>query len=724
MGGETAADDDSDLDAPGDHTADMFGSASREGFRKKTERPDRERDHDRTERPSTPPGTHEQTGLTPRGASGRTPTWTQGADLDALIEPGRVLFDKFVVEKLLGQGGMGSVWLVRHRTLEFERALKLILPAFAADPVFRSRLFREARAMVKIVHPNAVAVYDANVAEGIAYIEMEFVKGVPLSSLLEPGEPMPLDWTTRILQQLCDVLQAAHDQRIVHRDLKPSNLMLLEDTANGLERLKVLDFGIAKFLDSGDQETLTQTAFPVGTVAYASPEQLLGEPVDARSDVYSVGVILYELLVGTRPFTGVSASIIHAHLETPPPAFSSRKMARAVPPAVEEVVRHCLAKKPEDRPQSARALAEAFQDAIAGCPVRVRTIVRPPKPRPVEEEEAVPPRTSWRRRLLALTCMGLIAALMTYFANRDWSHVPTNTLKTKNHNVPPPPVDDPSVALAPAGFRIDGEPGIAGEPPLALICKKDDSRLVYLPGATFLMGHLPGVESNTEDDDEPAHPVTVPHFYMQENEVTHAQIARYFDEVDPFRRSDEYVEWRKAIRTLLDVGLKEAEVARHPATGVSRKLASSYASWAKGMLPTEAEWEYAARSAGKERLYVWTGVALPDKTLANIDTEGLIVAPDGVGIVPTSPVKSYAKDRTDQGVYDLTGNVREWCRDVWTPYGAKAPPRAPGQEPLYAVRGGAFNSSRTTFRTTIHSGREPADQVALDLGFRIVVEWP
>jgi serine/threonine-protein kinase len=724
MGGETAADDDSDLDAPSHETADMFGSASREGFRKKTDRPDRA--PDRTERPATPPGTHPQTGLTPRAASGLTPTWTQAADLDALIEPGRVLFDKFVVEKLLGQGGMGSVWLVRHRTLEFERALKLILPAYAADPVFRSRLFREARAMVKIVHPNAVAVYDANVAEGIAYIEMEYVKGVPLSSLLEPGEPMPLDWTARILQQLCDVLQAAHDQKIVHRDLKPSNLMLLEDTANGLERLKVLDFGIAKFLDSGDQETLTQTAFPVGTVAYASPEQLLGEPIDARSDLYSVGVILYELLVGSRPFTGVSASIIHAHLETPPPAFSSKKPPRTVPPAVEEVVRHCLAKKPEDRPQSARELAQAFEDAIAGCPVRERTIVRPPKPRPVERDEETSAGTSWRGRLLGLACMGLIAATMTYVANHDWSSVAKTTelTKTKKEKVQLPPVDDTWAPPLPAGFRVDGEPGVRGDPPLALICKQDDSRLVHLPGATFLMGHLPGAEPNAEDDDAPPHPVTVPHFYIQENEVTHAQMARYLEEVDPFRRSEEYVEWRKAMRTLLDVGLKEDEVARHPATGVSHKLASSYARWAKGMLPTEAEWEYAARSAGKERLYVWTGVTLPDKTLANIDTEGTVVAPDGVGIVPTSSVKSYTKDRTDQGVYDLTGNVREWCRDVWAPYGAKAPPRAPGQEPLYAVRGGAFDSPRTTFRTTTHTGREPADQVALDLGFRIVVEWP
>ena len=182
MSGETDGDDQDD--AQRHETADLFGSADRSGSKKKTER------RDRTEPPSPAPST--QGSATQKAVgSGFTPTWKRGDELDALIAPGQVLFGKFLVVKMLGQGGMGSVWLVRHRTLDFERALKVILPAYAADPVFRTRLFREARAMVKIVHPNAVAVYDANVAEGIAFIEMEYVKGVPLSSLLEPGVPMP-----------------------------------------------------------------------------------------------------------------------------------------------------------------------------------------------------------------------------------------------------------------------------------------------------------------------------------------------------------------------------------------------------------------------------------------------------------------------------------------------------------------------------------------------------
>jgi serine/threonine protein kinase len=718
MSGETARDEDEDDDAQRHETADLFGSADRSGSKsknkKKTERPSR------TEQPSPPPST--QGSVAPRAVgSGFTPTWKRGDELDELIAPGQVLFGKFQVVKMLGQGGMGSVWLVRHVTLDFERALKVILPAYAADPVFRARLFREARAMVKIIHPNAVAVYDANVAEGIAYIEMEYVKGVPLGSLLEPGVPMPLDWTGRILQQLCDVLQVAHDQRIVHRDLKPSNLMLLEDTSIGLERLKVLDFGIAKFLDAGDQETLTQTHLPVGTVAYASPEQLLGESVDARSDVYSVGVILYELLAGGRPFTGVSASVIHAHLETPPPPFSARKPSLAVPQAVEDVVRRCLAKKPEDRPQSAQEVADAFLDAIAPCQTGARTIIRRPVRPEKDEQEVPPPGPSWRRRVLALACTGTVAVAITFLAIRPWSPQPIEKVK-ENHSQTEELTPTPTPL--PAGFRDEGEPGKAGELPEILVCKKDHSRFVLIPEGHFLMGHLPGVEPNVEDDDLPAHPVTVPRFYMQENEVTHAQMAQYFKEVGTDTHHEDYVEWQKSIHSLLDVEVKAEDVALHPAGGISHRLASNYARWAGGMLPTEAQWEYAARSGGKDRLYVWTGTALPDKTLANIDTEGSVIGPKGVGIVPTTPVKMFTRDRTDQGVYDLTGNVREWCREIWAPYGEKPPPRKPGQEPLYAVRGGAFDSPRTAFRTTTHAGREPADQVALDLGFRIVVEWP
>jgi serine/threonine-protein kinase len=526
---------------------------------------------------------------------------------------------------------------------------------------------------------------------------------------------MPLDWTDRILDQLCDVLQVAHDQKIVHRDLKPSNLMLLDDTSVGLERLKVLDFGIAKFLDAGDQETLTQTHFPVGTVAYASPEQLLGEAVDGRSDIYSVGVILYELLAGSRPFTGVSASVIHAHVETPPPPFSAKRPSLTVPQAVEDVVRRCLAKKPQDRPQSARELALLFQEAIGPDQLGARTIVRPPR-RPQEEVPIPPPGPSWRRRLLALACTGVVAAAIMFLAGRDWSPKP----------VPPGPgpIPVPTPTPIPAGFQDEGEPGKAGELPQILVCKKDRSRLVLIPAGRFMMGHLPGVESNVEDDDLPAHEVTVPRFYMQENEVTHAQMAQYFREQGTDLHHEDYLEWQKSLQGLLNIGLTASEAAKHPAGGISHRLASSYASWAGGMLPTEVQWEYAARSGGKDRLYVWSGTALPDKTLANIDTEGSVVAPNGAGIVPTSAVQAFAKDRTDQKIYDLTGNVREWCREIWAPYGEKSPPRKPGQEPLYAVRGGAFDSPRTAFRTTTHSGREPADQSALDLGFRIVVEWP
>src|SRR3954451_8755627 len=144
------------------------------------------------------------------------------------IGPGDVIFDHYVVERKLGEGGMGSVWLVRHVEFNSERALKLIVSGIATDPQVRARFRREARIMDRLDHPNAVRVYDARMGEDVAFIVMEYLRGRSLNQLLEPGVAMPLDWVADLLEQLCDVLQAANDAGIIHRDLKPSNLMLVD----------------------------------------------------------------------------------------------------------------------------------------------------------------------------------------------------------------------------------------------------------------------------------------------------------------------------------------------------------------------------------------------------------------------------------------------------------------------------------------------------------------
>src|SRR5262249_40690141 len=156
--------------------------------------------------------------------------------------PGQILLGRYRVERQIGEGGMGSVWLVQHLELEAPRALKLIISDIAFDAHVRARFRREAEVMARLNHPNAVVVHDARIAPDVAFIEMEHVRGQSLNKRLTPRVPMPLDWTARILEQLCDVLLVAHEAKVVHRDLKPSNLMLVEGRHPGRETLKVLDF--------------------------------------------------------------------------------------------------------------------------------------------------------------------------------------------------------------------------------------------------------------------------------------------------------------------------------------------------------------------------------------------------------------------------------------------------------------------------------------------------
>ena len=229
--------------------------------------------------------------------------------------------------------------------------------------------------MARVKHPNAVTVHAARISRDVAYIEMEYVSGKSLDRILQKGVPMDRNWVARILAQLCDVLQEAHDNQVVHRDLKPSNLMLVDSLDPAKIQLKVLDFGIAKVLENDNSDVHTSTGQFMGTAQYTSPEQASGGQIDHRSDIYSVGVILYELLTGARPFTGPVHQLIFGHLYSPPPRFADRTPPVSVPPEVEEVVFRCLAKNPDERPQSALAVSEAFSTAVFG-------VSSPPAPRP------------------------------------------------------------------------------------------------------------------------------------------------------------------------------------------------------------------------------------------------------------------------------------------------------------------------------------------------------
>ena len=265
------------------------------------------------------------------------------------MNPGDVISDRYLLEERLGGGGMGQVWRARDQRLQRTVAIKLIAPQFANEPEFLVRFLREAQSIARISHPNVVSVLDFGEADEKPFLVMEHVPGKPLSEMT--GTPMDADEAVGVIAQAADAAGAAHGGGIVHRDIKPANIVLTEDG-----RAKLVDFGIAS-LENVDRITATGTT--IGSPHYISPEQASGGKATPRSDVYSLGVVLFELLTGARPFEGESvAAVAVAHVENQPPAPST--IVPGIAPHLEGVVLKCLAKRPEDRFGDGRALADAL----------------------------------------------------------------------------------------------------------------------------------------------------------------------------------------------------------------------------------------------------------------------------------------------------------------------------------------------------------------------------
>ena len=273
---------------------------------------------------------------------------------------------QYRVLRKIGEGGMGAVFLAEHTLIGRRAAIKVLLPALSQQREIVDRFFNEARATTSIPDPGIVQVFDFGFDQtGSAYIVMEFLEGEPLNDRLKRLGLLPASDALRITRQAAGSLAAAHARGIVHRDLKPDNLFMVRDPeAPGGERPKILDFGIAK-LGNDQNRMRTQTGALMGTPVYMSPEQCRGAgTVDHRSDIYSLGCVLYHLIVGRPPFDMEGmGEIISAHLVQPPPAPS--QMALGIPPGLDELVLRCLAKSPDQRFQTMVDLQKACEALLA-----------------------------------------------------------------------------------------------------------------------------------------------------------------------------------------------------------------------------------------------------------------------------------------------------------------------------------------------------------------------
>ncbi len=386
------------------------------------------------------------------------------------------LAGRYDLDEVIGHGGMSTVYRATDTVLGRTVAVKVLSPALAeGDPVWAARFEREARAAASLTHSGVATVYDTGLEDGTRFIVMEFIAGKSLAAIVHDEAPLEPGRAVRIGAQVADVLSAAHGAGIVHRDIKPGNVMVGPDGT-----VKVLDFGIAR---PADATALTQTVSVLGTAAYMAPEQASGRPADPRSDIYSLGCVLYAMLSGAPPFAGdLAAAVLHQHVNAAPRPV--RDVAPAAPKPLAGLVDQMLSKSPAARPQSAREVRD-----------RLRAVLDPTAPTVAVGAGASAPRTAptlplirSRRRgmsrrgpLGAMTVLILVIASLAVasgggssrnnlFPSRT-THPPSttvprmttapakNTVPTKA--TPPAKADPPANQAQPPA----GPPGHGGPPP-------------------------------------------------------------------------------------------------------------------------------------------------------------------------------------------------------------------------------------------------------------------
>ncbi len=377
-----------------------------------------------------------------------------------------LLGGRYLVESELGRGGMATVFKGTDMVLGRPVAVKVLSPQYAGDANFVTRFRREAQSAARLNHPNLVSVYDTGTDDGIHFIVMEYVDAKTLADYLAGGGRIMPERAIEIAEAVCDALSMAHAHGIIHRDIKPANIMI---TSKG--DVKVTDFGIARVISGAD--TIAQTAAVLGTASYLSPEQAQSQPVDQRSDIYSLGVVLYEMVTGRPPFSGDSPVMVASKhvLEQPTPPSKSNP---DVSPGIEAVIMKALSKNPDNRYQDAEEIRADLERARLGQPVQAtpllpesaRTQVIAPSGPPTAVLPPVGPEDGERRRwwipaLIVLLILAVLGGGLYLLAS---SLLSTNAAPVKVPGVVGSREDAARRDLIEAGFRVNSVPRVTSNP--------------------------------------------------------------------------------------------------------------------------------------------------------------------------------------------------------------------------------------------------------------------
>ena len=526
---------------------------------------------------------------------------------------GVVLSGKYQIQSHLGSGGMSAVYRANRLHIGDTIALKVLLPHLAKDASLAERFRLEARSAARVQHPHVVTIYDYSEAVGDqpAFIAMELVPGRSLRQTLEAEGRLDLPRAGRLMKAICAGLNAAHKSDVLHRDMKPENVMVIApDDEDESETVKVMDFGIARLRDQAI--ALTQTGAQIGTAYYMSPEQWRGgHDIDQRADIYSLGVMFYEMLTGARPFRAETRDrMMYEHLVAEPPPLPQELICC---PALDGVVRQALEKEPSLRWSDALSFARAVREAIA------ETIAKPSR--------------------------GLTGELKL----ESLPHLATASAPTEI-----------SPSLVFQTVRLDHTGQVVGNTELQVPARTEQLpggstlEMLWLPGGAFMMGS-PETEAGRWANEGPRHEELLKPFYLGRFPVTQAQWravaqlppARLPLKPEPFyfKGDDalpaEYISWPEA---------EEFCARLTQATG------------RKYRLPSEAEWEYACRG-GTQTPFSFGETVTPE--FVNYDGE----YPYGQAAAQLTrgrPTPAGALGVANSfGFYDMHGNVWEWCRDVW-----------------------------------------------------------